>query len=177
MAYGLCRRPLGQAVNRWPEGLRGFANCSLPGAPSQEHSWPSIDLSFQSVEFSCKLSHKSDRLKVWESTVALKLQKGCQPLGTRNVVCLTPLQQKLQFSSQDEKYVGWTLWRWGGANLRISFLWGTFASSHSLEVNSGMRMQTKEMLFAWPLCRKNFSFLLKMKSMWAEPSEDEGVQT
>ena len=127
MAYGLCRRPLGQAVNRWSEGLRGFANCSLPGAPSQEHSWPSIDLSFQSVEFSCKLSHKSDRLKVWESTVALKLQKGCQPLGTRNVVCLTPLQKKLQFSSQDEKYVGWTLWRWGGANLRISFLWGTCA--------------------------------------------------
>ena len=39
----------------------------------------------------------------------------------RNVVCLTPLQKKLQFSSQDEKYVGWTFWRWGGANLRIPF--------------------------------------------------------
>ena len=48
----------------------------------------------------------------------------------RNVVCVTPLQKKLQFSSQDEKYVGWTFWRWGGANLRISFFWGIFASSH-----------------------------------------------
>ena len=42
----------------------------------------------------------------------------------RNVVCLTPLQKKLQFSSQDEKYVGWTCWSSGGANLRIPFLWG-----------------------------------------------------
>ena len=37
------------------------------------------------------------------------------------------LQKKLQFFSQDEKYVGWTFWRWGGANLRILFLWGTYA--------------------------------------------------
>ena len=27
-----------------------------------------------------------------------------------NVVCTTPLQKKLQFSLQDEKYVGWTCW-------------------------------------------------------------------
>ena len=35
--------------------------------------------------------------------------------------CVEMESEKLQFSSQDEKYVGWTFWRWGGANLRISF--------------------------------------------------------
>ena len=44
-------------------------------------------------------------------------------------------QKKLQFSSQDEKYVGWTCWSSGGANLRIPFLWGTSAFHRQLQTS------------------------------------------
>ena len=44
-------------------------------------------------------------------------------------------QEKLQFSSQDEKYVGWTCWSWGGADLRIPFMWGTSAFHRQLQTS------------------------------------------
>ena len=111
------------------ETMNFLASASaLPLSPSsfQQHSIQRLNLlktsgckptNFLLLRYLCKLTFSWGELRGEDA-------------NKRNVVCLTPLQKKLQFSSQDEKYVGWTFWRWGGANLRISFFWGIFASSH-----------------------------------------------
>ena len=109
------------------ETMNFLASASaLPLSPSsfQQHSIQRLNLlktsgckptNFLLLRYLCKLTFSWGELRGEDA-------------NKRNVVCLTPLQKKLQFSSQDEKYVGWTFWRWGGANLRTSFLWGTCAT-------------------------------------------------
>ena len=102
------------------ETMNFLASASaLPLSPSsfQQHSIQRLNLlktsgckptNFLLLRYLCKLTFSWGELRGEDA-------------NKRNVVCLTPLQKKLQFSSQDEKYVGWTFWRWGGANLRIPF--------------------------------------------------------
>ena len=81
--------------------------------------------------------------------------------------CVETESGKLQFSSQDEKYVGRICWSRGGANLRIPFLWGTSAGESNVGLQWEKRLQRAENWKRGPHLRS----LMTMSEQWKEKGE------
>ena len=111
-------------VSRWK--VCGLSVQCLIAAPSNLNLWYQLEI------LGRILSPQCERGKI----CPFLFSKAC---GCVSVVLFFPLlgfsfsgcvqteSGKLQFSSQDEKYVGRICWSRGGANLIIPFLWGTSA--------------------------------------------------
>ena len=81
--------------------------------------------------------------------------------------CVEMESEKLQFSSQDEKYVGRICWSRGGANLIIPFLWGTSAGESNVGLQWEKRLQRAENWKRGPHLRS----LMTMSEQWKEKGE------